>query len=184
MAGDAGNDSNDQERQQRELEELRRSFHEIGVKVGSFEPARDHGTHPAPPALPTPAPPPASAPPSALASASGSAASAPAPPPAKGRPTWVLALAAVSCLLLGGGLGYLLHRPAAPAAWPPPTAIVTQTTPPPPAKVVAPPACLQTAQRGDELIDLFTRNIRDRRLSLALKAYTLASQACRKEASP
>jgi hypothetical protein len=48
---------------------------------------------------------------------------------------------------------------------------------------VVPPTCLETARRADELMDLFTRKVRDRRLSLALKEYTLASQACRKEAS-
>jgi hypothetical protein len=162
----ASDTDNHMEQQQRELEEVRRSFEEIGVKVGSlFEPARDNGNSPAQPAPPA-------------------TATAVPPPPAKGRPTWVLALAVVTCLLIGGGLGYLLHRPTAATTWPPPTSIVTQTIPQPQTRVVAPPACLQTAQRADEMIALFTSNIRDRRLSLALKAYTLASQACRKEASP
>jgi hypothetical protein len=34
------------------------------------------------------------------------------------------------------------------------------------------------------MVHLFTVNDRSRRLALALKAYTLASQACRKAASP
>jgi hypothetical protein len=167
MGADAGNH---RDQQQRELEEIRRSFQEIGGKVGSvFEPAQDNGNSPAQPALPAPAP-------------------APTTPvhqaPAKGRPTWMLALVAAACLLLGGGLGYLLHRPTAGPTWPTVTSIVTRMAPQPQPKVVVPPACLQTAQRGDEMIDLFTRNVRDRRLSLALKAYTEASQACRKEATP
>jgi hypothetical protein len=164
MASDAGNHS---ERQQRELEEIRRSFQDIGIRMGSlFEPDQSDSKSAEQPALPPPA--------------------AAQPPPAKSRPTWMLALVVVACLLLGGGLGYLLHRPTADTSdWPAVTSIVTRTVPAgPQTKVVAPPACLQTAQRADELIDLFTRNIRDRRLSLALKAYTLASQACRKEASP
>jgi hypothetical protein len=97
---------------------------------------------------------------------------------------WPLALVTVVCLLLGGGLGYLLHRPTA-ATEVPTTSIVTRVVPSPPqTRAVVPPACLETAKRADELMDLFTRKVRDRRLSLALKAYTLASQACRKEASP
>jgi hypothetical protein len=95
---------------------------------------------------------------------------------------WPLALVTVVCLLLGGGLGYLLHRPTA-ATEVPTTSIVTRVVPSPQTRVVVPPACLETARRADELMDLFTRKVRDRRLSLALKAYTLASQACRKEAS-
>jgi hypothetical protein len=49
---------------------------------------------------------------------------------------------------------------------------------------VAPPACLETPRRGDKRMDILRRNVRDRRLSLALKACILASQACRKEAPP
>ena len=47
-----------------------------------------------------------------------------------------------------------------------------------------PRSCLATARRGDEVIALLNRNVRNRRLAEALKAYTLASQACRQEASP
>src|SRR5262245_13054135 len=128
MVSGAGDDKNDKERQQRELEELGRSFQEVGIKVGSFEPAQPNGDSAGQRALPAPA--------------------TAAQPPTKGRPTWVLALAAVACLLLGGGFGYLLHRPTAPTiTWPTATSVVTRT---PPVRVVAPPACLQTAQRGAE----------------------------------
>jgi hypothetical protein len=157
MVDDAGER---REQQQRELEEIRRSFQEIGVRVGAFEPAQHNGSS-------GNQPPSASVPPTGLRLVMG----------------WLLAVVAAVCLLLGGGLGYLLHRPTA-AAEVPATSIVTRVVPsPPPPRAVAPPACLETARRADELMDLFTRNIRDRRLSLALKAYTLASQACRKEAS-
>ena len=162
MSDDAGND---REEQQHELAEIRRSFEEIGIKVGAFEPAQPNGSSAGQPALPAPA-------------------NAVQPPPAMGRPTWVLALGVVACLLIGGGFGYLLHRPAAATVQPAAISIVTRPVPEPRIRVVAPPACLQTAQRGDELIALLTSNVRDRRLDLALKAYTLASQACRKEASP
>ena len=47
-----------------------------------------------------------------------------------------------------------------------------------------PEACLQTATKGDEVITRLVANVRDNRLNLALKDYTTASQACRKEASP
>jgi hypothetical protein len=49
-----------------------------------------------------------------------------------------------------------------------------------------PRACLETAEQGDEVFALLSSNVRvnDRRLAEAMKAYTLASQACRKEASP
>jgi hypothetical protein len=163
MVDDAGES---REEQQRELEEIRRSFQEIGVRVGAFEPAQHNGSS-------------GNQPPSASV------------PPAGPRLVmgWPLAVVAVVCLLLGGGLGYLLHRSTAAAEVPaavemPATSIVTRVIPSPPqTRVVAPPACLETARRADELMDLFTRKVRDRRLSLALKEYTLASQACRKEAS-
>jgi hypothetical protein len=172
MASDAGDN---REQQRRELEEVRRSFHEGGPTGDAlFEPAQQNGSSAGQQALParpsTAKAPPAKAPPARA-------------PLAMGRPVWVVALVA-ACLLVGGGLGYLLHRPTADPTWPTVTSIVTRTAPAPKARVVAPPACLQTAQRGDEMIDLFTRNVRDQRLSLALKAYTEASQACRKEASP
>ena len=150
----------ERQRQQRELEEIRRSFLEVGTKVSSlFEPAKPNrnGDEQRP---------------------------APAPvelPPPEGRPTWTLAVLAFACLLLGVGLGFVVHRPGG-SAGPTPTSIVTRTVRK--AVPVAPAACLETARRPDILVDLYTRNVRDNRLTLALKSYTLASQACRKEASP
>ncbi len=158
-----------QDRQRRELEEIRRSFAEIGTRMGSlFEPAQERQAREA-------------------EHEESVEPTVQATPAGRRMPRWavpaVLGLALV-CLLVGGGLGYLLHRPAA-ATGVPVTSIVTRVVPSPPqTRVVAPPACLETARRADELMDLFTRKVRDRRLSLALKAYTLASQACRKKASP
>jgi hypothetical protein len=44
-------------------------------------------------------------------------------------------------------------------------------------------ACLETARRADELIDLLITNRRSRAADL-LVAYTVASRQCRKDASP
>jgi hypothetical protein len=152
------------EQQRRELEEVRRSFQEIGVKVGAFEPVERHGSGEDPPPSPS--------------------ASSRASRLVMAWPLGLLAAVVVICLLLGGWFGYLLHSPADARVLSPATSIVTRVVvSPPETRVVPPPACLDTAQKADTLIDLFTRNVRDRRLSLALKDYTLASQACRKEAS-
>jgi hypothetical protein len=160
-----------EERQRRELEEIRRKFTEVGARlVPAFEPPTPADREQPPHALP------------------------PAPPldqPA--RPGWQWLVAAALVFVLGTGLGYLLPRPGAgaqpvpPSTQPPATTLVaprTTTPPPPPPSAVVPPACLETARRGDETINLLVRNVRNRRLAEVLKAYTLASQACRKEASP
>ena len=156
-----------EERQRRELEEIRRKFQEVGARLGSaFEPASTDDDRQPRPALP------------------------PAPPvnqPA--RPRWQGIAAAVLIFLLGIGFGYLLPRanvedsaartPARSAS-----TLAPQATPP--TKVSVPPACLETARKGDEVFALLSSNVRanDRRLAEAMKAYTTASQACRKEASP
>jgi hypothetical protein len=85
-------------------------------------------------------------------------------------------------LVAGIGLGYLLHRPAAVSAQPTAATAVAHTAPE--TKLVPPPACLETARRADETINLLLQNVRDRRLSLAFKAYTEASQACRTGTPP
>jgi hypothetical protein len=164
-------DASDREQQRRELEEIRRKFQEVGARVGSmFEPAAPDDAQP--PALLPPAP----------------------PLDRPTRPRWQWVAAAALILLLGTGLGYLLPRPGAgaqpapaPTPQPPPSAQAPATRAPeskPATSAVVPPACLQTARRGDEVVHLLMTNVRNRRLADALKAYTLASQACRKEASP
>jgi hypothetical protein len=159
-----------EEQRRRELEEIRDSFRQVGIRMGSlFEPAQEQpngtaGAKELVPQTPEPAPP-------------------QAPEPNRRIPSWAVpAVIAVVCLLVGGGLGFLLRGPA-PAPVPIPT-VVTRTVVRTETKPVAPPACLETAQRGDEAMDLLVRNVRDRRLAAALKAYTTASQACRREASP
>jgi hypothetical protein len=100
----------------------------------------------------------------------------------------VVAAAVVVALLVGVGLGYLLPRAsaqrAAAAPSPPGTQAPTASTVAARVRTRVPPSCLETARKGDLTIHLYTINVRDRRLVQALKAYTLASQACRREASP
>jgi hypothetical protein len=159
-------DASDPEQQRRELEEIRRQFAEIGKRTGSaFEPAAPDQSRERPLALAPPTAPPDRQ---------------PAPP----RWQWV---AAVALLLVGTGLGYALPRagsndPPSPRSTARPPAS-TQLQQPQPVPSV-PEVCLETARWGDEVIARLTANDRGRRLDLALKAYTLANQACRKAASP
>jgi hypothetical protein len=155
--------------QRRELAEVRRHYAEVGRRMGSaFAPA---------------------APEEGRAAAAGPVT---APLDRPRRPSWGWAAAAALVFVLGTGVGYLLPRaapnhPPAASATPPTTVAAAATTRalqqlrPVPS---VPEACLETARRGDEMVHLFTVNDRSRRLAEALKAYTLASQACRKEASP
>jgi hypothetical protein len=157
--------ANDGERQRRELEEIRRSFLEMGTKMGSlFEPAQQNGN-----------------------GAGDAQAEAPAQPattvwrkPIVIRLTTAVVVALV-CLLVGTGIGRVLPR--ATAADDGGTPSVPPTTAAPRPRVVVPPECLHTAQLGDQVIDMLMQSNRDQRLSLVFKQYTEASQACRKEAS-
>jgi hypothetical protein len=163
-----------EERQRRELEEIRRKFQEVGARLGSaFEPATPDDDDRRPRALPSPAP--------------------PADRPARPRWQWIAAAALI--FVLGTGFGYLLTRSDAgdppatstagttPVAQPPATALAPR--PRPQTKVVPPPACLEAVRRGNELFDLLTSKTNNQRLVAdKLKAYSLASQACSKEASP
>jgi hypothetical protein len=200
-------DRDEQVRQQQELEEIRRSFAEMGARMGSlFEPAEteeDDRPGPSTKAGPSKAESSTKAGPPAKTGSGRELAvpTAPAPPPAPPAgpaistwPRWWLVGAAVLLLLAGTGLGYLLPRDGAgpeDAAAPPQAN--TATTPPTPRSVTStgfrtrttvPEVCLDTARLGDDVIARLVRNIRDERLSLALRDYTIASQACRKEASP
>ena len=49
--------------------------------------------------------------------------------------------------------------------------------------VQVPQACLDAADRADEIISALTRNQRDNRLALAFRDYSIANQACRKQAT-
>jgi hypothetical protein len=156
-----------EERQRRELEEIRRKFAEVGARLGSaFEPASSDDDDQPRVLLPS---------------------AAPLDQPARPRWQWLAAVALI--FVLGAGLGYLLPRsgagdPPAPTPTSSPPASSPARQPGTPTRVVVPPACLEAARRGDETIHLLMTNVRDRRLAEAFEAYTLASQACRKEASP
>jgi len=156
------------QQQRRELEEVRRHYAEVGKRMGSaFAPAASEDGR------------------------SAAAQPVTSPPDRPRRPPWQWAAAAALVFMLGTGFGYLLPRvgpnyqPAA-SATSPPTVPASATTRALRLRTVprAPEVCLETARRGDEMVHLFTINDRSRRLAEALKAYTLASQACREAASP
>jgi hypothetical protein len=92
-------------------------------------------------------------------------------------------------LLLVLVLGVLLVRVATyqrePVGATPTTASTTVVASKP--KVVTsvkvPVSCVETAELADEVISRLNRNVRDQRLFQALRDYTVASQACRREAS-
>jgi hypothetical protein len=165
-------DRDEQLRQQQELEEIRRSFAEMGARMGSmFEPAEPEeleGTR----RLALPAPP----------------GDAPLPPALQGRPRWWWAAALTLLFLAGIAVGFVLPRggDGGSPSQPPVTVAATRTSPAaaPPPRVSVPQACLDAAERGDEVIARLTANIRDNRLAAQLRDYTIASQACRREASP
>ena len=103
-------DRDEQQRQQQELEEIRRSFAEMGARMGSlFEPAEtdEHQGGASPPVLP------------------------PAPPVERRRPSWRLVAAAVVLLLVGTAFGWVLAPDGSDSPAPvasPTTAVVPTTT--------------------------------------------------------
>jgi hypothetical protein len=102
---------------------------------------------------------------------------------------WLLVSSAVT-LVVGVVLGFALGsarsdgEPAGttvarpPATRPAPAPVTSATV-----RSVASPACLETAARGDEIIDLLIKNRRGRAADL-LGAYTIASRQCRRDADP
>jgi hypothetical protein len=122
-------------------------------------------------------------------------AASPVPPASRlfSRPQRRLALAAnlVLVLALGVAIGIGVQRVqdtvpltpvptarAATTAVPSSTANLAQTV------SSVPEQCVEMADLADEAISRLNRNVRDERLFLALRDYTIASQACRREASP
>jgi hypothetical protein len=168
-------DRDEQQRQQQELEEIRRSFAEMGARMGSlFEPAEiEQEAEPAQAALPAP---PA------------------APSTAPERPRWWAAAVLALVFLAGGLVGFILpisqsDDPDSSAAPPSVTTPSTRAQAAAPAtaprtKTSVPEECLEAAELADEIISRLNRNIRDNRLATALVEFTAANQACRKEASP
>jgi hypothetical protein len=177
MATDRDEQQRDQQRQQQELEEIRRSFAEMGARMGSlFEPAEADEPEPARQAT-LPAPP-----------------VTPAPGVFQARPRWWWAGLLALLFVAGTAFGWLLPRGGdGPEAAPPPQATTATTAPQAsatqptvrgPTVVSVPEECVDAAELADEVISRLNRNDRDNRLALALRDYTIASQACRREASP
>jgi hypothetical protein len=120
------------------------------------------------------------------------------PPPVRSvaslrRRTERLALAVnlLLSLVLGVVLGIVFQRSQVPDPPVPPertVAAVTPTTTTTEAQArtatSVPVACLDTAELADQVISRLNRNVRDERLFLALRDYTIASQACRRASSP
>ncbi len=69
-------------------------------------------------------------------------------------------------------------RAVTTTAVPSSTAALIQT------RTSVPEQCLETAELADEVIAKLNRNVRDEHLFLALRDYTIASQACRRASSP
>ena len=125
-------------------------------------------------------------------------APAPAPPAAAGGPleaprrrprAWLL-VALVVTLAVGLVLGFALGSVRAAGEPTSVTATRSPVTQPPSAPVTsivvrptASSACLETARRADEVIDLLITNRRSRAAEV-LVAYTIASRQCRRDASP
>ena len=172
----------------REVEELRRNFLAVrarldAVRLQAEEAVRDALGEDGPVRRPTegslfePGPAaPAEAPPKPDAQ----------PPPAPRR-RWrllLLVVVPVATLAVGLALGFAAgeartggEQAAAPTTRPaaPPTSIVIRST--------ASSACLETARRGDQLIDLLISNRRGKAADLLLP-YTVASRQCRRDAGP
>ena len=117
-------------------------------------------------------------------------ASPPAGPPRRTR-RLALAVNLVLVLALGVVVGVVGARQGqhvgSPAPSLPASTVVANSTVPRTVTrtaVQVPEACLDAAELADEVISRLNRNDRDTRLALALRDYTIASQACRRQAAP
>jgi hypothetical protein len=106
-------------------------------------------------------------------------------PPGRTRWAWLLVAPAVT-LAVGMVLGLVLgsgrvgrEPTSAPAAPRPAAAPVTSVV----VRPTASSACLETARRADEVIQLLLSNRRTRAANL-LVAYTVANRQCRRDAAP
>jgi hypothetical protein len=108
--------------------------------------------------------------------------------PRPALPGWLLILPALT-LVVGLAAGFALGSTRAdePATASASRSRATQPTTAPPTSVVvrltATSACLETAKRADQLIDLLVTNERDRVPKLLI-AYNVASRQCRMDGAP
>jgi hypothetical protein len=167
-------DRDEQQRQQRELEEIRRSFAEMGARMGSLFDPVDPDEQEVP-----------------QQSAQPAAPAGPLPVGLQGRPRWWWAAALALLFIAGTAFGWILPKGGAdpgPAVAPPQTTTATtavpRTTVATRTVVSVPAVCLEAAELADEIISALTANERDNRLALNLRDYSVANQACREEASP
>jgi hypothetical protein len=105
----------------------------------------------------------------------------PTGPPRRSVPAWLVLVPALT-LVVGAALGFAVGGVPTPSP-----ATATRPAAPPSTRLVvrhyASPACLETARRGDHLIDLLVRNRRIEAGPL-LVAYTVAARQCRKDSTP
>jgi hypothetical protein len=109
--------------------------------------------------------------------------------PGQTRWAWRLLALAVT-LVVGLALGLALgsgRLGGAPASVPAARPSATRPLPAPATSILVRPtassACLETARRADEVINLLINNRRSRAAEV-LVAYTIASRQCRRDASP
>jgi len=109
--------------------------------------------------------------------------------PQRRTPRARLLIAPAVTLALGTVLGFAIESTRSggqPTSAPATRTPATQPRSPHTSPVVRPAAssaCLETARRGDEMIELLITNQRSRAADL-LVAYAVASRQCRKDASP
>jgi hypothetical protein len=95
-------------------------------------------------------------------------------------------------LVIGVLVGRIATYDREPAGTPPATTAPAATTAAtalkavsgPVTSVTVPDSCLEANELADEVISRLNRNVRDQRLFVALRNYTIASQACRRAARP
>jgi hypothetical protein len=110
----------------------------------------------------------------------------PLPPPRRGRALLVATalVGAVGAFAAGLWLGQAQASPEPSSTAPVPQSVVTEPASVTTAASVVPPACLDTARFGDQVIDLLVGNRRGPELARALGRYADASRACRQAAKP
>ena len=178
---------------ERELEEVRRSFTEVGRRLGTL--GQQHRFATVLPVATRPGAPGDSADDTgaddtgaeADTDEAGRAPALPGAalqlptvePPPRRRPRWPVAALALGLIFtVGLLLGRTLDRssPAASRATPVPSSTIAKTVP----RTVTPPSCLAAVLQADQSIDYLVRKVRDQRLRDTLNSFTKESRACQR----